>query len=261
MEIKTWVKYEEKYLPTPRCRKFRYRTCETYVSVELAETTMTALQKAFEDKSYLGAGLIYLFHDRLWRVAELRDICGSNDTERYATPLEAVKWWNLNGSLYFSSRYPQYPGLEEMTAKAAEDMRKYLLVDDTLFVEVAEPRYCIYTFGLGHNHGGTSLSVNYRYNENISYKRYFSALDGDKAVAEANRIAAARGDTDYVGKFTPDITVYLPECVTVDPVKDHGEGSELLNTFEALISGSSDSTEAALLCVTAASANLKGDDA
>ena len=27
MEIKTWIKYEEPYLP-PRCRKMRYKECD-----------------------------------------------------------------------------------------------------------------------------------------------------------------------------------------------------------------------------------------
>lgn len=29
MKIKTWIKYEESYLP-PRCRKLRYRECEDF---------------------------------------------------------------------------------------------------------------------------------------------------------------------------------------------------------------------------------------
>lgn len=36
MKIKTWIKYEEGYLP-PRCRKLRYRECEEYVNVNLKE--------------------------------------------------------------------------------------------------------------------------------------------------------------------------------------------------------------------------------
>ena len=64
-------------------------------------------------------------------------------------------------------------------------MRRYLLVDGELYHCTSEPRYCIYTFGLGHNHGGTALSVDYRYNPNISKNRYFSALQGVEAVAES----------------------------------------------------------------------------
>lgn len=51
MKIKTWIKYEESYIP-PRCRKPRYNECEEYVNINLSETTMSALQLAFEDNSY-----------------------------------------------------------------------------------------------------------------------------------------------------------------------------------------------------------------
>ena len=36
MNIKTWIKYEESYLP-PRCRKLRYRECEDHIDVKLRE--------------------------------------------------------------------------------------------------------------------------------------------------------------------------------------------------------------------------------
>ncbi len=250
MKIKTWIKYEEAYLPTPRCRKYRYRECEEYVDIELAEVPFAVLRKAFEDNSYGGKGLIYSYNNRLWTAATIRDICGGGtNPERYTTPLEAVKWWNENGSMFFSSRYTGHPGRKDMINMAYADLDNYLLVDGELYVCTDEPRYCIYTFGLGHNHGGTSLSVDYCYNPNISHKRYFSALDGEKAVIEANRIAAAREDTKDIGKFAANIVVYLPECVTCDPVKDHGDGNELHNSFDAIITGSESTVEAALLCM------------
>jgi hypothetical protein len=250
MKIKTWIKYEEAYLPTPRCRKLRYREHEEFVDIVLTEVPFAELRKAFEDKSYGGKGLIYSYNDRLWTAATIRDICGGGaQPGKYTTPLEAMKWWNENSSMFFSSRYTWHPNRTDMIGMANAEMNNYLLVDGELYVCTDEPRYCIYTFGLGHNHGGTSLSVDYRYNENISAKRYFSALDGQKAVEEANKIAAARGDTDYVGKFTAEIVVYQPECVTCNPAKDHGDGSELLNSVEAIITGSENATEAALMCM------------
>lgn len=250
MKIKTWIKYEEAYLPTPRCRKLRYRVCEEYVDIELAEVPFAVLRKAFEDKSYSGKGLIYSYNNRLWTAATIRDICGGgSNTERYTTPLGAMKWWNEHGSKFFCCGCFEHPNRNDMLAKVNAYMGNYLLVDGELYVCTGEPRYCIYTFGLGHNHGGTSLSVDYCYNPNITHKRYFSALDGEKAVIEANRIAAARGDTKDIGKFAAKIVVYLPECVTCDPVKDHGDGNELHNSFETIITGSESSDEAALLCM------------
>ena len=36
MKIRTWIKYEESYLP-PRCRKLRYKECEEHVDINLRE--------------------------------------------------------------------------------------------------------------------------------------------------------------------------------------------------------------------------------
>ena len=59
----------------------------------------------------------------------------------------------------------------------------------------------------------------YHYNPNISRKAYFSALEGDAAVAFANEVAARRGDTKDVGKFKPFIVVHMPEAVKIKPRK------------------------------------------
>lgn len=121
--------------------------------------------------------------------------------------------------------------------------------------EVGEPRYEIITFGLGHNHGGTGLFITKHYNPNISKDRYFSALDYDLAVKTANEIAERRGDTDDVGKFGEKrIEVLMPEMVHCDPRKQHGDGSDFLNTVEAITNGAKDTTEAAILTFAAAMA-------
>ena len=49
MKIKTWIKYEEHYLPE-KCKKLRYRKCEGYVNITLAETSSDNLRLAFEDQ-------------------------------------------------------------------------------------------------------------------------------------------------------------------------------------------------------------------
>ena len=71
MKIKTWIKYEESYLP-PRCRKLRYKECEEYVQINLSETTMDSLQLAFVDTSYSGKGNIYFYRGKLWVQEQLR---------------------------------------------------------------------------------------------------------------------------------------------------------------------------------------------
>lgn len=70
MKIKTWIKYEESYLP-PRCRKMRYRECEDFINVTLKEVEPTELQLAFEDNSYSGKGKIYFYRGKLWYKQEM----------------------------------------------------------------------------------------------------------------------------------------------------------------------------------------------
>lgn len=219
---------------------------------------MSDLQLAFEDNSYDGAGKIFFYKGKLWTKSSIRDICaGGEDEYGYHTPLEALIWWREHGSRYFRfgfdrEYYRRDTSKKAVLKQARKDMHCYLLVDGELYHCTSEPRYCIYTFGLGHNHGGTALSVDYRYNPNISKNRYFSALQGAEAVAEANRVAQARGDTNNVGTFKASIKVFMPELVKVKPQKQHGNGSPLLNTFDEITSSATDSFTAGLLCMAAA---------
>ena len=227
MKIKTLIKYEDGYLPTRRCRKLRYREKEEFVEVELRETSSDNLKKAFEDNSYSGKGEIFFFDGKLWNKATIRTVCAGGEEEYgYHTPLDALKYWNENGSSYFRTSFDrEYCGRETSRSSvidaATDDIRHYLLVDGELYVESNEPRYCITTFGCGNNHGGTGLFCDYSYNENLSSHVYFSALDGDKAVAEANRVAEKRGDTNDIGRFEPFIKVFMPDLVKVDPNSQH----------------------------------------
>jgi len=128
-------------------------------------------------------------------------------------------------------------------------MAGYLIVDGILYKEASEPMYCIYTFGLGANHASTDLCVVNFYNSNISKERYFNALDYNKAVEKAIEIATRRGDAksiNHIKSFTA-IKVYDEKYVTRDPEKDHGDGSELLNSIETVVESSKDTKDAALL--------------
>lgn len=248
MKIKTLIQYDEGYLPTPRHRIMRYNRIEEYVNINLAETTMENLKLAFEDNSYNGKGKIYLFRNKLWCKANIRDICGGNEDE-YKSPLDALIYWQGVSSTYFpfTWRDGEHPDKKRMIKAARKDMSKYLLVDGELYKQTTEPRYVVMTFGLGHNHGGTALMVTNYYNGNIRKDNYFSALQGDEAVAYANKTAKARGDTDDVGKFEKQIVVHLPELVKVKPNKQHGNGNKLLNSMEDIVESSDSPAEAGLL--------------
>lgn len=145
---------------------------------------------------------------------------------------------------------------ESVISIAEAGMKKYILVDGELYIETAEPRYVINTFGLGHNHGGTGMFVEYHYNPNIRNDNYFSALDGKKAVEYANSVAAGRGDTNNVGSFKELIVVHMPELVKVKPKKQHGRGNEFMNTVNAVIDNSDSIAEAGILTMALAMAKI-----
>lgn len=213
MKIKTWIKYEESYLPKG-CRKLRYRECEAYVNITLAETSMNNLQLAFEDQSFNGQGKIYLYNGKLWRLAKIRDVCaGGEDEYGYHTPLEALVYWREHSSKYFMFESDRYIGRKTSKAavigKARSDMKKFLLVDGQLYVFTRVPFYSILTFGCGNNHGGTGLFVSYN---KWTYKD-FDALHGKEAVQKATEIALRRGDTESVQNFHEMIVVHIPELV------------------------------------------------
>lgn len=114
--------------------------------------------------------------------------------------------------------------------------------------------YCIVTFGLGHNHGGTGMFIDEFYNGNIPNTDYFNALDRDKTLQHADKVAAGRGDTNSVGTFAErcDIKVLLPEMVKRNPMKDHGTGNDFLNGLESIIRDADGAAEAGLLVMASA---------
>lgn len=254
MKIKVWLKYEKSDL-SPRCRKIRYRECEEHIALTMPEATMGDLRLAFEDTSYEGAGQVYGYKGKFWRLARVRDISASGRAENY-TPMENLIYTMDHCSTHFYDSWKREAhGMDTSRAasvkRARADLRRYLLVDGELYIQISEPRYCIYTFGLGHNHGGTALSVDYCYKPNISRERYFSALRGEEAAAEAIRIAIRRGDTESVDSIRPEIKVYAPDLVKVNPRRQHGKGDPFLNALYAITDAAPDALTAGLLCMAA----------
>lgn len=91
MKIKTWIKYEESYVP-PRCRKLRYRECEDYINVNLKEVASDEMRLAFEDNFYSGKGKIYYYKGKLWsKVKSVNFMCNPEE-HGIKTPLEELKY-------------------------------------------------------------------------------------------------------------------------------------------------------------------------
>lgn len=263
MKIKTWIKYEESYLP-PHCRKLRYRECEEYINVHLREVAMDELKLAFEDNSYSGKGKIYFYKGKLWSKGKVNSGILADLQERgkeVYTALDYLIYCQENCSTYFFSAwdrevYGKDTSRNAVVKAARSGMKGYILVDGELYGQTAEPRYVINTFGLGHNHGGTGMFCEYHYNPNISKDNYFSALEGEEAVDYANKVAAGRGDTKDIGKFEPFIICHVPELVKVKPNKQHGKGNDFLNTMEQIIKNSDSQAEAGMMCIALAMAGI-----
>ena len=113
------------------------------------------------------------------------------------------------------------------------------------------------TFGLGHNHAGTSVFVEWSYNPNIAASRYYNANDRVAMQEGFRRVALGRGDTDsvpaYEGRVAAGtderIEVLIPWAFTCDPASEHGSGDEFLNGLESLAAGACGVFEAGLLAL------------
>lgn len=114
----------------------------------------------------------------------------------------------------------------------------WLFIDGALYRVSGEPRYVTMTFGLGSNHGGTSLMWSSHYNSNIGAKSYFSLLQKEEAIARATQIAINRGDTKSLPIEADDFEVLIPQAIRLNPAKEHGDGCEFLNSLEAVAQAS-----------------------
>ena len=144
-----------------------------------------------------------------------------------------------------------YDERRDFASKRKEQIRdccNYLIIDGEVWRKCGEPMYLVMTFGLGHNHGGTSGFIEYHYNPNVSKNNYFNAKDYDKAVAYGQEVARRRGDTEYVDRILKEeyIDVKIPEAFKANPRKEHGDGDPFLNSLENIISACDSQGEAAI---------------
>lgn len=250
--LKVSISYDEAYLPTPRHRNLRYREKEETIPIEIRRVKKEDVRLAFtlsdyghrsqyQTKIVLYDGKLYI---REWRHLMNGETYHGKDGYR---PLELTRL-RLKNPHTFNCSLSRTEVIEKVKEQAAE----YLIIENEVWIRCGEPRYVIITFGLGHNHGGTGLFVETGYNPNISNSRYFNALQGKEAVQEAKRVARGRGDTDSVRLMHEMIKVHIPEMVTCNPMKEHGEGNDFLNLLDSITQNSESVAEAGILTMAAA---------
>jgi hypothetical protein len=141
-------------------------------------------------------------------------------------------------ALYQSDRYLDYKSLMERRQDISDWAKDWLLIGGTPYRTHGEPRYVVMTFGLGCNHGvggGTALMVDHSFNPNIGKARYFPITQREAAIAEATRIAIARGDTKALPiRPSSRFTILIPEAVRCNPAKQHGDGDPFMNELNAM---------------------------
>ena len=253
MKIKTKISYYEGYLPTKRHRKLRYRLIEEEVDLSVNKVSKKEAPVAFiiheaiknELKEYR------LWNDKIWRPVLYNEKVAR--TEGLYPVKEFIK------SIEHYNSFSHEESKEAAVEKKEKYVQKYLIIDNIVYREIGEPRYVVMTFGLGHNHGGTSLMIDYYYNPNISKDRYFNALERDEAIELAKETATRRGDTesiDRIGKSC-NIEVLIPEVVKCNPQKEHGEGDPFINTINGITENASSSIEAGLMAMALTFAEIK----
>lgn len=244
-DVRTTIHYSPMVVP-PRCRK--PRRVQTTVTVDLP------LQEVTGDE----APVAFRVPDPLWDAGEYRWW-----QERIYTPYRPWSQQSvptIPGSDYFPLEQTQHASYdvqseEEAIEEARRDLSSYLVVDgevwDTCLGWSREPRYEIYTLGLGHNHSGSGLSTTTSYNGNVAKGRYFRADQYEQAKAEAVRVATARGDTNSIPMIerTPPIQVLIPEAVRCQPALEHGDGDPFLNQIDAITAAAPDALTGGLLAI------------
>lgn len=269
MKLKVNMQITEGFLPNRRCRKIRHRYTDREIEVEIAEPDKKEFPTAFIVHKYDGDITLRAYDGKLWKAVRNSDWRAVNDFEDDWTDIRKVAYF-LSRSRNYSDDSSQFTensiivedNLDAVTKQVKEKAKEYIVYNNKLWKPHGEPRYVVMTFGLGHNHGGTALMLDYRYNSNISHERYFNALQRDEAIQSAKDVAKRRGDTesiDHIGK-SYNIQVIDERMVRCLPAADHGAGDEFMNALENLTEICSSSSEAGLLAV-ALTANeiIKGE--
>lgn len=245
------VRYYCAYIPSARSQKYSFDEVTGNISLSIPSVSSDEAPVAFRLTDYSHTEYkqteIRFWQGKLWKQ--------HTDWDRSGEKAVRVKDFGPD----YLADHLLHPGLpwghsrsrELCVKKYRKEAERYILIDGYIWERAGEPRYVVNTFGLGHNHGGTALFVEEFYNSNIANTNYFSALDGDAAVAYANKVAERRGDTNDVGKFHKMIEVLIPEAVTIRPLQEHGEGDPFMNKINAITEAAPDSTTAGLLAIMA----------
>jgi len=170
-----------------------------------------------------------------------------NLNDYYQAGINQAFIWSYSCVRHISKR----EAIKNIKTAAAE----HLLIDGDWYKRADEPRYVVMTFGLGRNHGGTSLSWDSHYNPNIGKSRYFNLLQRNEAIELATQIAKRRGDDESLPIHAETFQVLIKEAIKVNPAKQHGNGDPFISSLDALseaVGGNNAVVGAAAICMALA---------
>ena len=224
MKVAIPYEYTEEAIP-PRCRKPRPVRMKDTMTVTIHELRGDETPVAIVQRDPLHVGnrpeeIIYRWwRKRLW-------------TRGYPSGRESHPRLGPAGTW----PYPEpYLAKSRVRSSIRRFQQTTALIDGEVWRVADEPRYVLMTFGLGCNHGGTSLMVDNHYNSNIHRERYYRIDQREAAIAETARVALERGDDQSVPvEPHADFDILIPEAVRLCPRKEHGTGDPFINKVEAL---------------------------
>lgn len=242
MELSINFYYNEKFLPTARCRKEKKRTIKGSVNVninELEEKDFPVAFRVTENKSvYENAKNYDDFDDDkdLGYISHTEEI--RTDGKHLYTPMrithgaaistlflplsefkDTLEWvakraifnsYIDNSDEYTEKSVKVSDNSEEIITFITNKTKDYVIWNGVVWERRGEPYYYVTTFGCGKNHGGTGFFIGYGESD-----YGFSALEREKAVAYGKKVALDRGDTESVigiGEYE-NIEVVMPEMV------------------------------------------------
>jgi len=202
---------------------------------------ITALTLAFSfDGDTQSQKPIYAYAGRLWskgqgaQFSAIKALIENNyDGYPYSCPNEDAPFFNCwhrfllsrNSWLQDAAPVVELPvrtWLSDSKLEIQQHMQdiasSMLIVGDDVYFAAVEPAYQVMTFGLGHNHGGTSIVLTYA-NHPLADDLYFAADDLDGALRYATEVAIERGDTNNLPMVPHCHIVCHPGAVVTQRMK------------------------------------------
>jgi len=212
MELDLEMRFTERYKPSTRHRKWRYREATETVHVSVADVTASQAPVAIVVHRSEGDTALRWHEGRLFERGMTMDYGerGEPRQRRATTPSDVEE------QLRYAAQNPSYRSEhDEALAAVQRAVSGWLLIDGEVWAVANEPRYDVATFGMGYNHGGTALMVTEHGEPEFGRKRIFSALEGDAAFAEAIKTAQERGDSESIASIKQGsrIEVLIPAAV------------------------------------------------